>query len=189
MRNQKRFIVLLLLLLLNFSCVSFAKPGEIIYLIPEGFTGGVIIVFNQPDGITPETDKDGAITYKIPKDGLIKVKEPLSKNAYQLKYYFVDGQGKRTSIEYLYPKNYLKNPSGTVTRNFDEVTEDESDNKIFASFHETKNFFVGKEKTYIHSFIVEKPANTLKAYLKTSDRMFDIQEELLRKEEAKTKQQ
>lgn len=59
---------MLLFLILNFSCVSFAKPGEIIYLIPENFTGGVIIVFNQPDGITLETDKDGTIIYRVPKE-------------------------------------------------------------------------------------------------------------------------
>ncbi len=54
----KKFIVLLIVLL-NLSCVSFARAVKVEYLIPEGFTGGVILVFNQPDGITPETGKDG----------------------------------------------------------------------------------------------------------------------------------
>lgn len=188
MRNHKKSIVLLFLLLLNLSCVSFAKPGEMIYLISEGFTGGVIIVFNQPDGITPEVDKDGTIIYRVPQDGLIKVKEPIQKNAYQLKYYFVDAKGNRKPIEYLYPEHYVKNPGDTTTRNIDQVTNDESDNKVFASDHRTVNFFVGKEKVYIQSFIVEKPAIALQTYLKTGDRMFDIQEELLRKQEAKTEQ-
>ena len=48
--NRKR-VTILLLILLNLSCISFAGTVKIKYLIPEGFTGGVIIVFNQPDGI------------------------------------------------------------------------------------------------------------------------------------------
>ncbi len=189
MRNHKKSIALLFLILLNFSCVSVAKPGKIVYLIPAGFSGGgVIIVFNQPDGITPETDKDGTLIFHVPQDGLVKLKEPYSRTVYNYQYYFVDEQGKRMPIEYLYPEHYVKNPGDTTTRNFNEVTKDESKNKVFTTQHRTVNFYVGKEKTYIESFIVEKPAIALQTYLKTGDRMFDIQEELLRKEKAKTEQ-
>ena len=179
MRDRKR-IVVFLLLLLTFSCVSFAKPTEIIYLIPEGFTGGVIIVFNQQDGITPEKDKDGTIIYRVPKNGLIKVKEPLAKAAYELKYYFVDDKGNKTRIEYLYPRYSGGNPSDPNSRETDKVTEDESNNKVFASDHETTNFNVGGEKVYIHSFIVEKPISALHTFMQTSHRIFDIQRELLK---------
>ena len=174
MYNRKR-IVVFLLLLLSLSCVSFAKPTEIIYLIPEGFTGGVIIVFNQPDGIMPEKDKDGTIIYRVPKDGLIKVKEPLAKAAYEFKYYFVDGKGNRTPIEYLYPGNYVRNPGDTVSKSFDTISEDETNNKIFAMIHTTINFKIQGDKIYLYNFIVGKPKDYQLLYLKTSDKINEFQ--------------
>lgn len=166
---------MLVLLLSNLSCVSFAKPGEIIYLIPESFTGGVIIVFNQPDGITPETDKDGAIIYKIPKDGLIKVKEPITKTAYDSKYYFVDDKGKRTLIEYLYPGHYVRNPGDTVSKSFDTISEEETNNKTFAMIHTTTNFGIQGEKVYIHNFIVGKPKDYQILYIRASEKIDEFQ--------------
>ena len=188
MRNRKRFIILLSALL-SFSCVSFGKPIEVIYLIPANFTGGVIIIYNQPDGITPETTKDGTIIFQIPKDGLIKVKEPLERTAYKFSYYFVDEKGNRTPIEYLYPKHSVKNPGGTTSRNMNEVTENESNNKIFALNHTTSNFGEERQKTYIYSFLIEKPAIALQAFIQTEDRIFIIQEELLKKQAPTTKQE
>ena len=178
MSNRKNIIVWLIIAL-NLSCVTFAKPVKVDYLIPENFTGGVIIVFNQPDGITPETSADGTVIYRIPIDGLIKVKEPLNRNVYELKYYFVDEKGNRTPIEYLYPKHSVRSQGVKTPRNIDEVTEDESNSKVFASFHETSNFNVSGEKVYVQSFIVEKPINTLNTFTQTEDRVFNIQRELL----------
>ena len=186
--NKLKQFTILSFILLNLACVSFSKPTEITYLIPEGFTGGVIIVFNQPDGITPETTQDGKIIFRVPKDGLIKVKQPLEKTAYKLNYYFVDEKGNKTPIEYLHPRYSVKNPDDPTWRNTDEVTEEESKNKVFASDHETSTFNVGGERVYIHSFIIEKPVIALDTFMKTNHRAFDIQRELLRKEKPAPKQ-
>lgn len=147
MRNQKRLIVLLLLLL-SFSCVSFAKPTEITYLIPENYRGGVIVFFDQPDGITPEKTKDDGYIYRIPPDGLLKIKTPFEKKAYKLKYYLVDAKDNRTELEYIYPKNRVKK-SGDTTRNQNDVTEDEQLNRIFVESHETGNFNSRESRVYL----------------------------------------
>ncbi len=188
MKKLKQFTILSFILL-NLACVSFSKPTEITYLIPEGFTGGVIIVFNQPDGITPETTQDGTIIFRVPKDGLIKVKQPLEKTVYKLNYYFVDEKGNKTRIEYLHPQYSVKNPNDPSWRNTDEVTEEESKNEVFASDYRTTNFNVSKGRVYINSFIIEKPIIALDTLLKTIDKIFDIQIELLKKESSATKQQ
>ena len=164
-------IIVRLIIALNLSCVTFAKPTEIDYLIPQDFTGGVIIVFNQPDGITPETSNDGTVIYRIPKDGLIKVKAPLKNVPYEFKYYFVDEKGNRTPIEYLYPGHYVRNPGDTVSKSFDTISDDETNNKIFAMIHTTTNFGSQNDKIYFHNFIVGKPKDYQLLYLKTSDKI------------------
>ena len=188
MRNRKRFIILLSALL-SFSCVSFGKPIEVIYLIPANFTGGVIIIYNQPDGITPETTKDGTIIFQIPKDGLIKVKEPLERTAYKFSYYFVDEKGNRTPIEYLYPGHYVRNPGDKTSKSFDTISEDETNNKTFAMIHTTKNFVVGQQQVYLHNFMIGHPKDYDVLYIQTSDKEFLIQETLMNKSQSKPKRQ
>lgn len=78
-----------------------AFPTNVIYLIPKDFTGGVIIIYDQPDGITPETTADGTIIYRVPQDGLLKVKSKFERRNFRFKYYFVDDKDNRTEIEYL----------------------------------------------------------------------------------------
>ncbi len=72
--NTKVFLVwLLLFVLINSSCSSISIPTNEIYLIQKGYRGDVIILFNQPDGIVPETEKF-LYVYKIPADGILKIK-------------------------------------------------------------------------------------------------------------------
>jgi hypothetical protein len=63
-------IIILALSLISVGC-TLAKPAKIEYLLPAGFTGGVIVLYNQPDGVAPETLDDGTIRYRIPKDGFL----------------------------------------------------------------------------------------------------------------------
>jgi len=114
--NKLRKSIILLCVLASFSCSLFGKPIDVDYLISEGFTGGVIILYNQPDGIMPETTKDGRIVYRIPNDGFLKVKSPLKRIAYKFNYYFVDAADKRTPIEYLYPKYYVRDRGDATSK-------------------------------------------------------------------------
>jgi hypothetical protein len=64
MKNLSKQIVILAFVLLSASC-TFAKPSKIEYLMPTGFTGGVIVLYNQPDGTAPEVTADGTVRYRI----------------------------------------------------------------------------------------------------------------------------
>lgn len=88
-------------------------------------------------------------------------------------------KGNKTPIEYLYPKYSGGNPNDSNSRDTDEVSEDESKNKVFVSDQRATNFNVGKEKVYVHNFIVEKPVNALHTFTQNQDRLFTIQEKLL----------
>ncbi len=174
MRKLKQ-ISILLLALLSFSCFSIANPNKAVYLIPEGFTGGVIVLYNQPDGIIPETADDGTIIYRIPKDGFLKVKPPLKKVAYKFNYYFVDAQDKRTEIEYVYPKYYVRDRGDTTSKSLDTINEDERNNGIFAMFHETTNFNGRGEKVYLYRFVISKVKDIDIIFNKNEDKINDIQ--------------
>ena len=56
-----KFMLPLILILLSVcsSCALFRQEAE--FLIPAGYEGGVIVLFNQPDGIEPEKNTDGTI--------------------------------------------------------------------------------------------------------------------------------
>lgn len=94
-----KILFLSLLTLTVFSCKK--ENGEdSIRLIPEGYTGPVVIIFNQSDG-TPVKYEDNKRVYEIPKSGILKTQ--FSKNTgFQInEFYYVSDKGKRTKIEYL----------------------------------------------------------------------------------------
>lgn len=167
-------------MLVSLSCSLFAKPTEVVYLVYDNYAGGIIILYNQADGIEPEKTKDGTIVYRIPKDGFLKVKPAFERTAYKFRYYFVDAEDKRAEIEYLQRAHYVRDPGDTTSKSEDSITEDERTNQIFAMLHETANFTVSGDRVYIHSFIVATPKDSLDIYMKTQRKMFDIQKGLLK---------
>ena len=178
--NHIKHLAVVVLLLLCCSCGLFAKPIEVHYLIPAGYKGGVVVLYNQADGVEPQTTEDGTFVYKIPKDGFLKVKPKFERKYYKFRYYFVDAQDKRTEIEYLYPDTYVRDRGDTTSRREGEPSEEEHNNKIFVMNSETKNFSVPSgERVFINTFIVYTEKDSLKVYGQTSDRVFDIQGEMI----------
>ena len=176
--NQLRQSLILLLVSLSLACSLFAKPTDVIYLIPEGFTGGVIIIYNQPDGITPETTDDGTIVYRIPNDGVVKVKSPLDEGRYRFRYYFVDEKGKQSEIEYVYPKAYVRNPGDTTSKSLDSITEDERNNGIFIMNHRTISFKNNGSKIVLYALSVGHPKDSGFLYSKTLDNIDELEKKL-----------
>lgn len=172
-------IVVLWSLIFSLSCSLFAKPTDIVYLIPENFTGGVIVLYNQPDGIEPEKTTDGAIIYRIPKDGFLKVKAAFERKNFRFKYYFVDANDKRAEIEYLQRAHYVRDPGDTASKSEDSITENERNSQIFAMLHETTNFTISGNRVFIQNFIVAIPKDSLNIYMRTYDKISDIQKDML----------
>jgi len=182
MINGLKLQILVLFFIASLACSLLAKPTEVAYLIPEGFTGGVTILYNQKDGITPEITKDGKIIYEIPEDGFLKIKNKFERKHHKYEYYFIDDKGNRKEIEYLHPEAYVRDPGDTTSKSFDSITEEERMNQVFVISHETKNFTVNKIRVYMQSFILETPKDSLKTYMKNLDRMSEIQIKMLRGE-------
>lgn len=140
MRQKIRLIFTLYLIFTACSCSLLAKPTEVDFLIPMGYMGGVIVLFNQPDGIEAEKNEEGIILYRIPPDGFLKVKTAFENKAYKFKYYYVDAQNNRQPIEYLYPRHYVRDPGDNTSKSFDTITEEENNNRVFVINHKKSNF-------------------------------------------------
>ena len=175
-----KHLAVVVLLWLCCSCGLFAKPIEVDYLVPADFRGGVLILYNQPDGVEPEKTQDGTLVYKIPKDGFLKIKPKFERKNYKFKYYFVDAQAKRTEIEYLYQTTYVRDRGDTTSRREGELSEAESNNAIFVMNSETHNFSIPPgERVFVQTFIVYTEKDSLRIYSQTMHKVSDIQRKML----------
>jgi hypothetical protein len=86
---MKKRLFVLLLTVFSLSCSVIAQPKAVAYLIPEGYIGGVIVLYSQSEGITPKIDKNGIIIYHIPKDGFLKVKSAAEREIAGYEVYYV----------------------------------------------------------------------------------------------------
>jgi len=82
------------------GCFFFKYPRDGKYLIPSGYTGDVIILFDQPDGVVPDVE-EGLYVYRIPAEGILKVKTPGYTGVVNSYYFYVDGNGGREQVPYL----------------------------------------------------------------------------------------
>ncbi|GEN67715.1 DUF6843 domain-containing protein [Chryseobacterium rhizosphaerae] len=94
---MKKYIILFIV----FLCLS-CKTKNIteIVLIPKGFTGKVVVIFNQNYENMKILDK-GERVYLIPEDGILLSKFRKEKANYKTHYFFVDSLGNKTPIESL----------------------------------------------------------------------------------------
>lgn len=82
------------------SCFNQAEPE--IHLIPKDYTGPVIIIFDDKQGV-PAKYENGNRVYEIPQDGVLRTqfkKQQGSIAPGKLKYYYYD-KNERQEINYL----------------------------------------------------------------------------------------
>lgn len=99
---------------LFFFCACFGwsclKSGDDeIHLIPDGFTGTVVIIFNQPDGI-PQKWERGRRVYEIPVNGILKTQFSFNKGLIDDKYYYINAIGQRKEIPFTWPNERKISP-------------------------------------------------------------------------------
>jgi hypothetical protein len=68
-----------------------------LHLIPDGFEGPVLIVFNDPNGTQPEYEGKSRL-YEIPPSGVLRTQFPPNDGWGRPIYAYVDDQGKHTQI-------------------------------------------------------------------------------------------
>lgn len=69
-----------------------------LHLIPAGYEGPVVIIFDDPDGAPPEYEGESRL-YEIPANGVLRTRFTRSDGWIRPIYMYVDQQGERTPIE------------------------------------------------------------------------------------------
>ncbi|MBK8150794.1 MAG: hypothetical protein IPK58_21985 [Acidobacteria bacterium] len=94
-------IYFLLFLSLGFEmgCVrptpNVGPPAK--YLLPSGFTGPVLVVFDRPNGKDFE-QIDGTAIYRIPSNGILELREPATYIRRGERFYYEDAGGSLSEI-------------------------------------------------------------------------------------------
>jgi hypothetical protein len=87
------------------SCINRAEPE--MHLLPKGFQGYVIIVFNDPNGQDEKYEDDFRV-YEIPSNGVLRTKfsrqDGWIANG-KLKFYYSDSNSRQEIIEVINDKN------------------------------------------------------------------------------------
>lgn len=93
-----RYYVKLCVCLIIFTSSSCRSHDRELHLIPEGFLGKVVILYNQDDGVPIEYDKEGRRVYRIPESGILQTKATPNPGGFigsDLNFYYVGENGEK----------------------------------------------------------------------------------------------
>lgn len=170
------------LLLVAVFCVGSScllKPRDGIYLLPEGFTGGVIILFDQPDGNNRSVE-NGRYVYEIPLGGVLKVSDIPSTGLVDMEYFFVGKTGDRKQIQYLHVTGETS-IQGLPQNKFGNISDSDHANRVFVmNSGGVGSFNTSARRIQFTSFVVSTPKNSDQAHSKLQDRISEIQETFAR---------
>jgi hypothetical protein len=166
-----------LVLFINMSCgiSKIIQSENAIYIIPENFTGSVIIVFEQSNGINLET-QNGANVYRVPSNGIIKVSSKAIYNSVQETYFYEDSSGVRKEIDYLYPTSE-KWALSKEKKTFDQIREDDLNTYVMGS--EMGTFNDNNGVIHFRNFKVGKASDSSKLNQEAYSKITKIQKGLL----------
>jgi len=155
-------VTILMILLSMVGCAQ--KAEDTIRLIPEGYEGPVMIIYNQKDGVPKEYEENKRV-YRIPDNGLLRTQFEPNYGVQNHQFFYVDSIGERTKIQFV-----MTNIEGFASVN-------KGSDKVFAYLEQT----IGKVEKYnpdtkelLHTI---EPARTF--YIgKIEDINMDYQEQL-----------
>jgi uncharacterized protein DUF6843 len=96
-RVTVRLAALQIFLLLGAACVGTCSESEI-HLIPAGYEGPILIIFDDPAGV-PERHERGKRVYAIPSNGVLRTRFGPNPGWGRPDYYYVDPAGRRTPVQ------------------------------------------------------------------------------------------
>jgi hypothetical protein len=108
------YSILLACLILFFGCANTA--GNEVYILPDNYTGAVIIKYGDPEGVEKEYTEQGERLFRIPFTGILKTKFNFQENWIHQNFYMENG----TEIRYLTPGD----PVWSDTTNANSVHKD-----------------------------------------------------------------
>ncbi len=173
--NQYYLRVILILPILATLAVSCNSQKDNVYLLPEGYIGPVVILFNQADGVGLSVE-DGFNIYRIPKGGVLKVKNPPTFTASNELFFYERANGERTRIEYLYPKGrgkaWEENP-----KTFDQI--EQNDVTVFVMGRVAGTFNIKNGVIHYRSFEVGNASDSEELYIQKQDKIIEIHKQMM----------
>lgn len=96
--------ILVLIGFLLFRYFYYEGKGEV-FVLPDNYTGAVIILFDESDGIPEKIDELGDRVYEIPSSGILKTKFKFQEGFRNVNYKTVNGK----KLRYLWPADKVWN--------------------------------------------------------------------------------
>jgi hypothetical protein len=90
-----------LLIVFGFAALFISSTKER-FLIPDGYKGDVYVVYDAPDG-EPLNKTRWAVTYRIPKDGVLRVQGSMTRTLTRTEYDYLTETGKLKRIRNFWP--------------------------------------------------------------------------------------
>jgi hypothetical protein len=177
MKIVPRLAALALFILINSSCFLISSSQNETYLIPKDYTGDVIIIFNQPDGAELEIES-GTYVYKIPADGILKVRNAGKSGMVNRSYFYVNENNQRQEIKNLRITGE-RNPAGQPQNKFGNISQSEYESSVFVMNASGLGSFNTKNGVVQYtSFIVGTPKESERLYDQMEKRISELQRKL-----------
>jgi ABC-type transport system involved in multi-copper enzyme maturation permease subunit len=97
-----------LLMIFGFAALFISSTKER-FLIPDGYKGDVYVVYNAPDG-EPLAKTRWAVTYRIPKDGVLRVQGVMTRTWTRTEYDYQMDTGNLKRIRNFWPTTIHPTP-------------------------------------------------------------------------------
>jgi hypothetical protein len=114
-------VVIISMYVFSFASSYLTRPERETYLIPEGYKGTVLVIFNQPDGEKPEYENSRRI-YRIPGTGVLFTQLNDEQGIINEEYYYVSKSGQRQKLGVLDTRDF--NEEWTTEKNPHEPSRD-----------------------------------------------------------------
>ena len=114
-------VVVVGLYLFSFVSSYLTRPEKETYLIPEGYKGTVLVIFNQPNGEKPEYE-DGRRIYRIPQSGVLFTQLKDEQGIINQEYFYISPNGQRRKLGVLDTRDF--NEEWTTEKNPHEPPRD-----------------------------------------------------------------
>lgn len=94
---MKNIFLILFSSIYFFASCQTAEPET--FIIPDGYKGKVMIVFEKPNGVTPKFERNRRI-YEIPKSGILVTQFKINEGFMNRQFYYIDSFNQRIPIKY-----------------------------------------------------------------------------------------
>lgn len=91
----------------------YNKAQDEIYILPDGYRGAVIVLFDEADGTPEKFDEDGNRVFEIPFSGILKTKFSFQEGFRDISYKTISGK----KLRYLWPADKVWQDTLTNKRN------------------------------------------------------------------------